>query len=212
MLTGLWSGSAQLDQIGTPGGRADIPSAGVLALPILIHVDATGRAVLLKEVVILVGNGPTRLFSDPAAQLNELRATAPEVLATSHRLQSVGFDFNSDRLPLTGTFDRGGIVTGRIEIAPDARSNPFFHRFHPDHDNRDATGALLADGSGVPAITRTLRIEIASGSVMPGASFSGEAAPLIGAYSETISGLAAEPIRVSGRLVLTRVIPNAVLE
>lgn len=56
------------------------------------------------------------------------------------------------------------VASGRYETAitypPDSASNPFFHRFHPDHDNRDAFYEPLPEPVEVPMIQRTIGLTI----------------------------------------------------
>ena len=214
-MTGLWWGQATLESVSAPGETTAVPAAGAMRLPVLIHVDGAGQAVLLKQAVILPGEDGSRIIADPVRHLAVLRSAAPEALAAAVRLESAGFAFEGDRVPVEGVFGLGGRLTAVIDIAPDSSANPFFHRFHPDHDNRDAEGRKLADDSEVYALSRAIRIDLADpapGTVMAGASVSGAAQQIVAAYAETISGLAAEPVTVRGRLVLTRVDDSGELE
>ena len=55
----------------------------------------------------------------------------------------MGFDFSSSApnnfLVLAGQFGIGHTLDGAITLTPDFATNPFKHKYHPDHDNLDAT-------------------------------------------------------------------------
>ena len=63
-------------------------------------------------------------------------------MSVGRRLSAIGFDFDgkgTNDMALAGTFAPGNSLTGAIQIASDYPLNPFLHKYHPDHDNLDAS-------------------------------------------------------------------------
>src|SRR5690606_28427814 len=53
------------------------------------------------------------------------------------RYSTIGYDFEGEMLDFVGTFGTGGEISTAIVLDPDLPTNPFLHRYHPDHDNLD---------------------------------------------------------------------------
>ena len=68
-------------------------------------------------------------------------ATLRDGTPVGRRLSTVGFNFPSTTasnfLALSGLFAVNQKVAGTFTIFPDNATNPFKHRYHPDHDNLD---------------------------------------------------------------------------
>src|SRR5262249_18021397 len=70
--------------------------------------------------------------------------------AVGRRLSSIDFDFDggtNNYLTLTGSFGIGQAAACTIVIDPNFPTNPYKHKYHPDHDNLDANFAPLPPGS-----------------------------------------------------------------
>lgn len=205
---GLWVGQVEIDQVewinapdGSDSGLQSAPAT--MTLPLLLHVDTDRQVRLLKEVIQMWKDGtlnpdgsvatPGRyvLLTDhtkiPTYQGVALRDGVP----VGRRLSSAAFDFSGTSLNCDGSLAAGATLTCGIVLAADHATNPFKHKFHPDHE----TGR---------EITRTISLEFESsppdypdspppewGYTMVG-----------GSYSEEVAGLAAAPINTSGRFVL----------
>jgi hypothetical protein len=96
-------------------------------------------------------------------------------------------------------------VSFDVPLDYDSDSNPFVHRYHPDHDNLDARfQSKLAAGRESLTVRRTITLTFLS-------SVAGITDPawgvtmLGGTYSETVTGLRSTPITVNGSFVLNRV-------
>lgn len=83
---------------------------------------------------------------------------------------------------LIGGFSPGALITSTLTMDPFHRSNPFRHAYHPKH------------GTGY-AITRNLTLRL-------DAKY--EAGVLAGTYEETITGLAAMPLKTKGSITLRK--------
>lgn len=206
--TGLWQGIARIDRV-AEADHDPQPAAGLFRFRILLHVDAQGRAVLLKEAVILPGEEGDTILAAPARHLARLRLLPDDTLARARRIDSAAFDFPGDRLDLDGRFAPDGVIAARITLSPDMPSHPYLHRYHPDHDNRDdRTGAMLAgaDRPEVPSVLREIEITLlpSDGAAMPDLLHAG--------YSETVTGLGARAIRGTGRIRLTRLSASGRIE
>lgn len=219
-LSGLWAGTAQLGEVSSFGSIGPAPAAGVFNLPLIVHVDSQSGAVLLKEVVLLRGETGDRLLADPGSRRSELAAMPESELRNARRVATAAFDFDGAALPLSETFKPGATLTGTITIGSDSPSNPFSHIYHPDHDNRvDADPAREPDEAAAEVYRITRRIEIRLPDRPPDVppevlnDLTGEpVVQIVGLYTETVSGLAAQPVTTRGRLFLTRISTTAEIE
>ena len=206
------------------------PTRSSFNLRLIVHVDSNGTARLLKEVTQMWKDGtyavngegqqviatPGRyvLVTNPA-KFSEYKGIASRDDAlTGRRLSSVGFDFpgsgpgnTNNFLPLTGNFVVNGFVTGSINLSPDFATNPFKHKYHPDHDNfGPLTERPLRYREEAFPITREIRLEFAATDPGGGVAVADYGYNHIaGVYRETVTGLHREPIRVSGVFRLKRI-------
>lgn len=213
-FTGLWSGTVTITNVspalgGTngPGTPGSVPLSFPLRL--LLHVDSGGHVSLLRDVTLVYtrtnaasgtnagagfgGRQLTQLVTDPSRLL---RYTASEVQnrqVSGRHLTAPHFDFARSNgqfaLPLQGVFALSNSVTGTLTIPGDLPTNPFLHRYHPDH----RTNAY--------AITRDIQLSFGASSTTDS---EGDEA-LGGTYGETITGLHKQPLYASGSLQLRRI-------
>jgi len=108
-------------------------------LRFILHVDADDVVRLLKEVIQMYDAVSEKyvLLTDhtlvPSYQGVAVRDNEP----TGRRISAVGFDFAESHIPCDGEVSPTGTVTCDIALARDHPTNPFLHRYHPDHDNVD---------------------------------------------------------------------------
>jgi hypothetical protein len=225
-LAGLWVGSATLKAISEPHSTdpsTPTPTKSELGLRLLVHVDATGQARLLKEVLQMWRNGTFtndgsgNLVVDKPGQYVLLTddtliplfegATVRDGESVGRRISTIGYDFPSSSsnnfLNLTGTFAIGQSLTGTLTLPYDHPNNPFKHKYHPDHDNLNAQ----FNGPAMESFTTTRAIQLDFAATPP----DGPAVPdfgyneMGGTYKESITGIHKNIIYVSGTFRLSRV-------
>lgn len=226
---GLWIGDATVDKVSEAqlAGTTPEDTGAPFPLRLMIHVDADGKVSLLKEVISLFEEGtfmaspidPTFVTTDRPGRF--VLVTQDELIpnftgAVSRggepvgiRYSTVGFDFPEDRLELPGTFALDQDISGTIVLASDMPTNPFRHKFHPDHDNRDAQ--FLNFLLEAPEVTREFTLNFAS--IDPtGANDPDYGSRLLGGtFREVISGLHRNRIFVEGPFELRRISTVSVL-
>jgi hypothetical protein len=226
-LAGLWVGTATLDAVSEPhtaNPTNATPTKSQLSLRLLVHLDASGQARLLKEVVQMWRNGTSTndasgnavtdkpgeyvLLTDDTRLPMFSGATVRDGQSVGRRISSIGYDFPSNSsnnfLNLSGSFAIGQSLNGTLTLPYDYATNPFKHKYHPDHDN-------LTNRFDGPAIesyttTRQIRFDFATSppaGVPPVADFGFN--QMGGTYRETISGIHKHPIHVRGTFQLARV-------
>ena len=205
---GLWVGSATLNQVNAPAytGDAMIPTPAPMPLRLLVHVDNTGQARLLQEVLLAWDptltdephtNGTYALFAAESA----LPAGASQV----RRISSIGFPV-MDPVPLTTATNSVGAdgLAGTVTIPFDDPTNPFLHRYHPMHDNKDWDFVAYTNAVEVPTIVRAIGLNFVEVTNTTAHPIWGVDA-MAGTYSETITGLRAQPINLQGSFALQRI-------
>jgi hypothetical protein len=211
---GLWIGQVILNKVNEVqkaiNGVAEelTPTADTAAMRILLHVNAQGQARLLKDIIVMRTrqnlndpNSPqaTVLVTDPN-RIHEYegavrRASKPVGL----RYGSATFDFEGNELPLLGGVGAGVACAGLIRLSEEFPTNPFRHKYHPDHrkgyeirrqfsirfDGQPGDALAEAPGFGVHRLS--------------------------GVYRETILGLHKVPLKIEGTVNLNRISSVSVL-
>lgn len=202
------------------GSSVPTPTKAVLDMRAIIHVDSNNTPRLLKEVIQMWKDGT---YKTSAGGLKVVDKPGRYVLLTDDalipdftgigmrdgeqvgsRVSAVGFDFDSQTVAMAGSFATGGTVTATFSLPADFRTNPFKHRYHPDHN------------TGI-AVTRALEFDLSSR--YPADPAEPETTPppgwgmttIGGTYHETLTGLHKRPIKVSGWFEFNRVSMTAVL-
>ncbi len=196
------------------GIETPIPARREFDLRLLVHSDDAGNARLLKEVTLMFQEGPDETTPGSFVlvtnddRLSEFTGSAlRDGVPVGTRVSSAAFDFPGTTLPLSGSVAPGGTLTGSIILEPDFPTNPFRHRFHPDHNQLDEqyqefSGASRSRLFEEFTITRQLTLVLAPADpeLEPEAGDS----LLVGTYEETISGLHDQDVSVAGTLRLRR--------
>lgn len=225
-LAGLWVGIASIRAVSEAHSASPATPTSAkseLNLRLILHVDAAGRTRLLKEVIQMWRDGTYTtdadgnrvvdrpgeyvLLTDDTLVPRFGGAAMRDGVPVGRRISTIGYDFpaaaTNNFLDLAGFFAVGQALTGAVSLPHDHPTNPFLHRYHPDHDNLTAR----FDGPAVEAYAtrRDLRLEFTA------APTDGPAAPdfgyneMGGHYRETITGIHKHPIHVSGTFRLSRV-------
>ncbi len=220
---GLWVGVITVDGVSMAqqGGVIPMPTGQEFNLRVLLHVDASGTARMLKEVIQMWEDGTEVPDPDnPGFFITEtpgrnVLVTRDELIPNytgavvrggqqvGVRVSTAAFDFPGKELELAGAFGPNGLLSGSIVLDPEFPTNPFLHRFHPDHDNLDAQ--FLNFREEAFEVTREFEFFFAlddpDGLDRPEFG-DGEVA---GSYSEAISGLHRSTIFTSGSFRMRRV-------
>jgi hypothetical protein len=216
--TGLWIGTATLSAVSEPHSAAPTvltPTPSEFTMRLILHVDGNGTARLLKEAIILqrasTGTPPTAgefvVISDPALIGSFKTPDNHDGARFAPRVSSVAYDFNGVHVPLSGNF--GGSLTGNIVMPRNHPTNPFKHRYHPDHDDLTAPPSYGTPPANLPAeqqevweVARALNMTFAA----PVANNSPDAANTrTGTYTETITGLHNKALVTSGTFLLKKI-------
>ncbi|TQV81171.1 hypothetical protein FKG94_08670 [Exilibacterium tricleocarpae] len=219
---GLWVGLAILDEVTNvhSATQQTEPAPAPLHFKLLLHVDDSGSARLLKQVYLMskvidlpgnqgVDTEAVLVTSDAClGSFKPLNLTNRE--GQGHRLSTSAFDFATSSLPLTGNITQGGALTAQLLIEQELPTHPMKHRYHVSHDDKDNYSGepINDDGNTSPFydevwdITRSI-------SMTPDQTLSPSPeagmGQLTGVYSETIAGIHKDAITVNGRYLLQRI-------
>ncbi|MCL5097943.1 MAG: hypothetical protein M1608_10540 [Candidatus Omnitrophica bacterium] len=206
-------------------GSAPTPTASEFNLRLIIHVDTNGQARLLKEVIQMWRNGT---YTNDARGYNVVDKPGEYVLLTDEslvsqfegaslrdgtpvgrRLSSVGYDFDgrqTNYIELTGSFAISNKLDGTLFIDSDLPTNPFKHKYHPDHDNLNVRFEPITDPARKEAYAVTRQITLEFGAQDPNGASSPDYGYAImgGVYRETIVNLHKLPVYVQGYFRLSR--------
>ena len=209
------------------------PTADTLAYTILLHVDTLGRVRLLKSVIVLAAEGASTeeplpeeegLNSDPLTPVGaetaetapthialvtddrRLVAITPAAGAKPQRISAPAFDFEGNELLLQGGVGPAKALTGTVILPRLHPTNPFRHKYHPDHRNINPDNPDYGF-----EINRKLTIRFDptdDGLATPGGY---GVQRLTGTYEEQVRGLHKVPIIARGTLQLNRISTVGVL-
>lgn len=204
---GLWVGSASLNLVNAPAytTNALIPTPAPMPLRVIVHVDNNGQARLLQEVLLAWDptlteephtNGTYALFANEYA--------LPTGASQVKRISSVGFPVMTPVLLNRLLGSTNETLSGVVEVLFNDPTNPFLHRYHPMHDNKDWNFAAYTNSVEVPNISRAVFLTFTAVTNATAHPIWGVDA-MAGTYSETITGLRAQEIRLQGTLALQRI-------
>ncbi|HNQ87649.1 MAG TPA: hypothetical protein PKM73_03335 [Verrucomicrobiota bacterium] len=201
---GLWVGSATLNQVNAPAytGTALQGTPAAASFRLLVHVDAYGQARLLQRVVLAWDptltdaphtNGTYALYADDQ--------TVPTEATDVKRIDSVAFPVMAP-VALTGSFSNA--LTGTVTVGFDAPTNPFLHRYHPMHDNKNWDFEAHPNAVETRTIERNLTLSFDAVTNASANPYYG-VDQFTGVYQETLTGLRAQPVLVQGAFALQRI-------
>lgn len=220
---GLWVGTVSIvEATDIRTARSDYPgvlapTSDVASYRILFHVDERGRTRLLKDVMIMrtVEDEEGQVEEDDLAEGVEPRLvllTDPTLIPqfegvvvrrgklVGKRYGTVAYDFDGREQSCVGGLGAGRAVQGTIVLPKTHPTNPFRHKYHPDHRN---VSDINPDYGY--EISRTMTIEFAE-SLPDDVSPGGYGVDYLhGAFREVVTGLHKFPITVEGTVTLTRV-------
>jgi hypothetical protein len=227
---GLWVGSANITNVNEANSSQALrltPTRSAFDLRLLLHIDGNGKAWLLKEIIQMWQNGTTTnnaeglivmdkpgryvLLTDDTLIPQYRGASLRDGVPVGRRMSTLDFDFEGNMLAMTGAFSPSGTTRCTIVLEPNFPTNPFKHRFHPDHDNLDATYTRFKEEAY--RITRNIELRFSATDPTAGSTASLDYGHNVigGAYHEDITGLHRTTIISEGSFRLTRISNSPVL-
>ncbi len=170
---------------------------------LLVHLNESGTATLLSRVYagIIADDGQGTTLTGLSTYEDRI---LPVHLDTAVRLSSSHFPSDLKEA-MTGSFSPGSQLSVTVDLGANHSSNPFLHTYHPDHDNKDARFENTEpDGIESHKVERaiTFTFNAAAG---PGEGPQWGNTLLSGTFTEAVTGLHKEIIRVSGIFSLGKV-------
>lgn len=222
-FAGLWQGQVLVRRVSEAqtGGSTPEDTGKNFPLRVLIHVDSSGTARLLKEVIemwqegtmvpdpenpgFLITDTPGRavLLTDEDLIPHFTGVAMRDGIPVGIRLSSIAYDFPGEVLEMDGAVGTSGSLEATLTMDADFPTNPYKHRYHPDHNNLDEQ--FLNPVQEAYEVTRRIQF------VFSGTDPREENDPewgdslLGGTYFEEISGLHRNSIFVGGDFRLRRV-------
>jgi hypothetical protein len=189
------------------------PVSRPLEFNVLIHVDNSGASKILQEVYLM--QAPEKANGTPGAfvlisdrrNLVNFQGTAMKGRERSgRRLSSRVLGLNgaartNGYLAMAGQFRPGNAVTVTVGMDSQSPLNPFFHKYHPDHDNLTADFKVYQEESY--GFSRDISVALNADQDGSGSKDGSEV--MKGTYTEVIRGLHRIPIQVKGQVEMVRV-------
>lgn len=206
---------SELDPATTLGALTPVDAEVLLRL--LLHVDTAGTVRLLKEAVIMkdsANNSVVLADSDLAAGYTGVVLRGDTMVGL--RTSAIGYDFAGASTDCSGALGTSGSAECSFTLLSGASTNPFLHRFHPDHDNLDERFTTVLQGEAAESydIARKIKLTFATRypanpdepeRQSPSKPLGWGASLLGGTYSESVTGLHKDTLSVSGWFTMKRV-------
>jgi hypothetical protein len=236
MQAGLWVGDITVNAVASTyiNPTNPTPTAQPFVMRAMLHVTPSGATRFLREAIemlqpstfttngsIVTTNPPqTVLLTDTSLLPQYTGVITRDGVPVGRRISTAAFDFDppggTNFLPMNGTFAIGNTVGVNLTLTPTTPTNPFLHRYNPDHDNLDPFYQPLS--TNVPPEVYTVTRQIAFTFTPTDPSSPGGQPPtdygvneIGGTYNETLIGLHANPLVVSGTFHLNHVLTEPYL-
>ncbi len=190
---GLWIGEALVRAVESkPQADNVTPTARPYPLRYIIHVDDSGTARVLSQVFLgtLAEAGNAKgICTRETALLASAKKDATRIVAAHMPLDRV--------LTATGGVGGSDSLNLTISIPFTDATNPFVHKYHPDHDNKAANGQELVAGQESHSISRGLTFNFTPSPPSDLGDTAGWGSTVIGGtYAEKIQGLTKDSVGV----------------
>lgn len=193
------------------------PTSADFPLRLLFHVDATGTVRLLKEALIMKDSADSVVvLADSALASGYSGVALRGDTLVGLRTSAIGYDFTGATTTCSGAMGISSTTDCSFTLPAVHPTNPFLHRFHPDHDNLDEQFATELQGGSAESydIARTIKLIFSSRypanpdePERPTASkpLGWGATQFGGVFTETITGLHSKTLSVSGWFTIKRI-------
>ena len=214
-LAGLWLGDAVVGGVESKtAGYPGTATAQTYPLRYIVHVDDDGKAQVLSQVFLglLAGATPQLGICTAESRLSVAdKASARRIVAAhlplDRKLDGVA---KAGEPAGSGSVALGGSLSRTIITPFNDPTSPFVHQYHPDHDNKSGTTALVS-GQESYDLSRAVTFNFAA-TAPSGVPATGYGASVIaGNYTEVITGLRKDSVTVTGTFTLRRVSEIGVL-
>jgi hypothetical protein len=226
---GLWVGPETVNGVSeafstTP--EVEQPTINDFSYRIMFHVDSAGRTRLLKEVTLMFEEGATEtedgryvLITDPSLLQDYHGATMVDGESVGYRISCLAYDFVGMEHDMDGDFGwvdagsgpvPGTPLTTELVLGVDDVTNPFKHRYHPDHDNKTADFEDFK--AEAYEIRRNMTFEFNQDDPDGKNSPVWGSTEMGGHYSETLDGLFAKTIPGGGGALNTLIRINGIFK
>jgi hypothetical protein len=198
-LAGLWIGEAMVSAVESkPLANAVRPAGSTFPLRYLIHVADDGTARVLSQVFMGPMVAAPHVFGlcrSEAGLKADAKSAARRIVATHMPLDLA--------LQTSGSFGIGSDLGCTITTPFNDPTNPFVHQYHPDHDNKSGSTALVA---GQESYDVSRQVSFTFTETPPGGgSATGWGSSVIGGtYGEVVSGLHKQNVTLTGTFELRR--------
>ncbi len=215
-FSGLWVGIARVNKVSMAqeGGTTPKPTKSSFPLRFILHVDASGQVRLLKEVTRMWKDGTMK--PDPEGSGYQVTDTPGHaVLVTDDslfdqfkgvelrgdaivpvRVSTTAYDFQGNELEVQGAVAPTGNLDATLVLPIGFPTNPFYDRYHPDHDNLDAE--FLGPKPESYEVTRRIHWRFTEDDPWGLDDPNWGHTVLGGTYTEEITGVHRNPIFVEG--------------
>jgi len=230
---GLWVGDITVNGVAETYNNLTntTPASKPFVMRAMLHVTPAGSTRFLREAIemlqtaVATTNGnvvtvtppQTVLLTDTSLLSQFTGVVLRDGTPVGRRISTAAFDFDppggTNFLTMTGTFGVGNTVGVSITLAPTTPTNPFLHRYNPDHDNLDPLYKPLSTNVPPEVYTVTRNIQFTFTPTDP----TGQTATdyglneIGGTYSETLTGLHRNPLVVSGTFHLVHTLTEPYL-
>ncbi len=229
---GLWVGMVQVDKVSEAqtAGTEPLPVGQEFVLRVIVHVDAIGNVKLLKSVVQMWQEGTMApsaedpnflevdvpghyvLLTDDNLIPNYAGVATRNGQSTGIRYSTIAYDFAGNEMDMVGQLAFNQVLNVSLLVDSNMPTNPFYHKYHPDHDNLDRQ--FLNPVQEAYQISREMEF-----SFLPNnPQYPDKADPpgwgvqeMGGIYRESITGLHKNAIFMQGKFRLRRVAATTVL-
>jgi hypothetical protein len=202
---GLWVGAVALNRVNAPAysGPDLLQTPSPMSFRLIVHVDGYGQARLLQQVLLAWDRSQTNApHTNGTYALYVHDADVPPDSEEVNRISSVAFP-SMPPLLLAGAFTNE--LAGTVTVNFDDPTNPFLHRYHPMHDNKDGAFQPYTNAVETLTIGRSITLDFEDPPTNAVHHPYWGVDQTLGTYRETMTGLRAQPILVEGPFRLERI-------